>query len=102
MSDRQVSLAQREADVRFSSEPSPNREHCFLCFRVFQQEDSTRRWFLDDDAQMGDHYCLTFCDSLDAFETQEGWVCSSSCWNENCALNEDESLPKPFLVRRSA
>jgi hypothetical protein len=102
LADSQVYLAQRENDRRFSGELYPNREECFMCHRVIQQDDSTRRWFLEDDAQMGEHYCLTFCDSLDAFETQGGWCCSTICWNENCALNEDESIPvRPvlFLVK---
>lgn len=105
MADSQFLLAQRDNDGRFSSEPYPNREICFLCHRMIQQEYSTRRWFLDEDAVMGEAYCLTFCDSLDSFETQEGWVCSTSCFNENCALNEDESIPaRPvlFLVKKGA
>lgn len=103
VSQNQIDLFYGFADGGDTS--NPRREQCFLCHRMIQQEDSTRRWFLDEDAVMGEAYCLTFCDSLDSFETQGGWCCSTICWNENVALNEDESIPaRPvlFLVKKGA
>jgi hypothetical protein len=80
----------------------PNREDCFLCSRSIEQDPESRHWFLEEDVDLYGIENLGFSQSVDAFETQEGWVCSADCWNDNCAVNEDESIPKPFLVRRSA
>jgi len=103
MSDSQVYLYQRENDARFSSEPtSPNRQICFLCFRPILQDEDYGRWFVEDESGwVPTHYS----DFTDAFVTEQGWCCGSSCWSENCALNEDESIPaRPvlFLVKKGA
>jgi hypothetical protein len=99
VSQQQFLQAQRENDLRFSEDSYPNREECFLCRRMIQQCPDFERWFIEDESGwVPTHYS----DFTDAFQTEQGWVCGSSCWNENVALNEDESVPKPFLVRRTA
>lgn len=99
MSQQQIYLSQHENDVRFSSEPSPNREECFLCRRMIQQDPDFDRWFIEDESGwVPTHYS----DFTDAFQTQQGWCCGSACWNDNVALNEDESIPAQpvlFLVK---
>lgn len=100
MSDSQIYLAQRDSDTRFASEPfSPNRQICFLCKRMIQQCPDFDRWFVEDESGwVPTHYS----DFTDAFLTEQGWCCGTSCWNENAALNEDESIPvRPvlFLVK---
>ena len=96
MADSQVTLAQRENDVRFSSEPSsPNRHECVLCLREIEQ-DGHRRWFFSDAA-----WTPTFrSDFVDAFQTQQGWICSTSCFNDHAV--EAEQYAGLFLIQGGA
>lgn len=77
----------------------PRREECFLCKRMIQQGEDFDRWFVEDESGwVPTHYS----DFTDAYLTEQGWCCGTSCWNENVALNEDESIPvRPvlFLVK---
>lgn len=93
-----VSQRQIERETGFADGGRmPNSEECFLCGRQIEQDDDTGEWIPADL-----YYKPTVSDFLDAFETQQGWCCGSACWNDNCALNEDESIPaRPvmFLVK---
>lgn len=94
MSDSQVSLYRRENDQRFASDNRmPNQETCFLCNRDIEQDDDSREWFPADL-----YYKPTVSDFLDSFETQAGRCCSTACWNDRVALNEDESIPAPVGI----
>lgn len=73
----------------------PNQETCFLCGLDIEQDDDTREWHRADL-----YYKPTVSDFLGSFETQEGWVCSPSCWNDRVALNADESIPAIHLVKK--
>lgn len=78
----------------------PNREECFLCKCMIQQCPDTRWWFVEDPSGWVPTHRSDF---TDAFQTQEGWVCSTDCWNENCAVNEEEApAPRLFLVGGAA
>lgn len=103
MAEQQIYLAQHENDIRFSSDsPSPNREICFLCGRSILQCDDTGWWYLEDESGWVPTHKSDF---TDAFVTEQGWCCGKDCWNENCALNDDESIPpRPvlFLVKKGA
>lgn len=94
MSDSQVSLNRRETNQRFTSDDRmPNQETCFLCGKDIEQDDDTREWFPADL-----YYKPTVSDFLDSFETQQGWVCSTSCFNDRVALNEDDTVPAPVGI----
>jgi hypothetical protein len=97
MSNYPAGFTQGEHDRTFADAPNqfPNTEECFLCHLQIEQDDDTRWWF---DANLA--WKPTFrSDWLDSFETQSGWVCSSQCWNDRVALNEDESIPaRPVLM----
>ena len=93
MSNYPAGFTQGQHDRIFTSDNRmPNQETCFLCGKDIEQDDDTREWFPADL-----YYKPTVSDFLDSFETQQGWVCSSSCWNDRCALNEDESVPVPVI-----
>lgn len=94
MSDSQVSLYRRENNQRFTSDNRmPNHETCFLCGLDIEQDDDSRNWFPADL-----YYKPTVSDFLDSFETQQGRCCSTACWNDRVALNEDESIPAPVGI----
>jgi hypothetical protein len=92
------SVTPRDIDNIFQADDStPNREECFLCKRMIQQSPDFGLWFIED----GSGWVPThYSDFTDAVLTEQGWLCSVACWNENVALNEDESVPAPklFLV----
>lgn len=95
MSDSQLYLAQREADARFSSEPSPNREECFLCKRMIQQCPDFDRWFVEDESGwVPTHYS----DFTDAYQIQEGWVCGTACYADHTVEPEYEE-PQLQLIQ---
>lgn len=64
----------------------PNREECFLCKSMIQQQEDFGWWFIED---VSGWVPTHKADSTDAFQTEQGWCCSTDCWNENCALNEE-------------
>lgn len=68
-----------------------NEEDCILCHRAFVQDDFDRRFYLTDDVQLYGFRNLGYSRSLDSFETQAGWVCSSDCYNDHAIDAEEES-----------
>jgi hypothetical protein len=41
---------------------------------------------------------IGYSKAIDPFQVAEGWICGAACWNQNVALNEDESIPaRPTL-----
>lgn len=83
-----------------------NRQDCALCGRSFIQDSFDRVWYWSDDIDDYGFENLSYSKAIDPFETEQGWICSTACFNDNFALNEDESIPPrpamPFLVKGMA
>ena len=74
-----------------------NQQICELCGKVIEQDRSTRLWFDADEFAYFKPYFRS--DFLDSFETQEGWVCSTDCFNER---PEEAAHHGLFLVKGGA
>lgn len=95
MADSQLYLAQREADARFSSEPNPNRQICFLCGRSILQCDDSGWWYLEDESGWVPTHKSDF---TNAYETKQGWICGTACWDNHSV----EAAPGLFLLGGAA
>lgn len=75
----------------------PNTQTCYLCHREIEQDDDSRLWF---DASLP--WKPTWrSDWLDSFETQQGWCCSTTCFNDH-AIEAEESSTRIHLVGGAA
>lgn len=80
MADSQVCLQRIEDGLRFASETSPNREECFLCHRMIQQDPDTGWWFIEDESGWVPTHKSDF---TNAYETRQGWICGTDCFDEH-------------------
>jgi hypothetical protein len=101
MSNYPPGFTQGQHDRAFVDAPDQDRygneEDCMLCHRAFVQDTFDQRFYFADDVEYYGFKNLSYSKSINPFETQGGWCCSTTCWNENCALNEDESVPVPVI-----
>jgi hypothetical protein len=82
MSNYPAGFTQLQHDRIFTSDDrQPNQQACFMCGRVIEQDDATGRWF--DPDEYVDYKPSWRDDFLDSFPTEQGWACSTSCFNEN-------------------
>ncbi len=59
---------------------NPNREECFLCRRMIQQDPDTGWWFVEDESGWIPTHKSDF---TNAYQTQEGWICSTVCYDDH-------------------
>ena len=75
-------------------------EQCPICGTYIVYDSDRNLWFIRDDGStpQGFH-CLNYTDSVGAFKTNKGWVCSEACWN-SASEHRLNLLGKP--VRRAS
>jgi hypothetical protein len=102
MTNYPAGLTQGQHDRIFADDPNESRygneETCFLCHRTIVQDTFTRFWYPAADVEAYGFEDIGYSKAIDPFQVAEGWICGAACWNQNVALNEDESIPaRPTL-----